>query len=414
MWSAVLAAVVAAAVPSTARAEDPPPVETGPVFNDPTGDTTAENAILTKIGRLVQGATAGSEIRLSMYVFRSVWLAGELEKAANRGVSVQVIVDSESRLTNQQSNPAHDALTAALGTDISAGSWLLTCEENQACLAQDPNPDDAYTTVNHNKFFLFSETTGSATGGTPVRNVVVQSSSNLTAWDLQTAWNDAMIVAGNTTLYGAYSDYFDDLLAAGTGQIPQVLDHPVDTQAGAAKLYLFPRATTDPVVNILNTVDNPVGDNAVCHGNSSGYGTSDGRTVIRLAMHQITRVEVAKKLWELDNAGCYVDIVYRYLDEMSSGAVVEQLKRPTAYGGIVLHELDDDTDATATHSKYLLVEGTYNGAANQKIVFTGSHPYTVRGLQGNDEALLKYADATVHDAYRLNFWHQRAEADLVP
>ncbi|MFF4833024.1 phospholipase D-like domain-containing protein [Streptomyces sp. NPDC001315] len=409
-WLAAIITVIVAALPTAAGeavADDAPLVETGPVFNDPTGDTTAQNAILTKLGRLVQGATAGSEIRMSIYLLNSQWLVGELVKAADRGVSVQVIGDSDSVST------AYATLQNALGTDTTADSWVLTCPANSACLSQDPNPQDAYTTVNHNKFFLFSETTGSASGGTAVRDVVVQSSSNLTAWDLNTAWNDAMVVTGNTTLYQAYADYFDDLRAAGSGEIPQVADYPVETQAGVAKLYLFPRATSDPILNILNTVDDPVGDNAVCHGNSAGFGTSDGRTVIRVAMHQITRVAVAKKLWELDNAGCYVDVVYRLLDESASGAVVAQLAAPTAYGGIALHKLDEDSDGTSTHSKYLLIEGTYKGVPDQKIVFTGSHTYTVRALQGNDEALLKYADATVHDAYRLNFWHQRAAADVV-
>lgn len=408
-WLAALAVVAASVAPSTALAEEAPLVTTGPVFNDPTGDTTAQNAILTKIGRLVQGAGAGSEIKMSIYLFHSQWMASELAKAADRGVSVQVIVDSDSTST------ALSSLKSSLGTDPTADSWVLTCPVDSACLAQDPNPQDAYTTVNHNKFFLFSETTGSASGGTPVRQVVVQSSANLTGWDSQTAWNDAMVVTGNATLYQAYRNYFDDQRAAGTGETPRVLDHPVDTQAGVAKLYLFPRATTDPIVNILNTVDDPVDGNAACHGNSAGYGTADGRTVIRVAMHGITRLAVAKKLWELDNAGCYVDVVYRQLDWAGSGAVAAQLAAPTRYGGITLHRLDEDTaDSSSSHNKYLLVEGTYLGRADQKIVWTGSHTYTVRALQGNDEALLKYHDTAVHDAYRRNFWAQRAEADLNP
>ena len=241
----------------------------------------------------------------------------------------------------------------------------------------------------------------------------VQSSGNLTGHDLGSYWNDAMVVTGNSALHQAYADYFEDLRATGSGETAPVADYPVDTQAGVAKLYLFPRATTDPVVNILNTVDDPVGTNAVCHGNSAGFGTSDGRTVIRIAMHHITRLEVAKKLWELDNAGCYVDVVYSLLDEMYSGEVVAQLAAPTAYGGVARHRLNVDLDGTSSHTKYLLVEGTYQGAADRKIVWTGSHTYTKSALVGNDEALLKYDDPAVHDAYRLNFWHQRAQADVI-
>ncbi len=357
------------------------------------------------MGALVDGAPAGADIRMSMYLMWSQWLADKLVAAEQRGVSVQLIGDSDSVSTG------YSSLRGALGTDTGADSWVLTCPQDSACLSADPTPDDANATVNHNKYLLVSETTGGT--DTLAHDVVLQTSANLTADDLQVAWNDALVVVGNSALYQAYADYFEDQRAAGSGEKPQVADYPVATQAGAAKLYLFPRATADPVLDILNTVDNPVGTNAVCHGNSSGYGTTDGRTVIRLAMHQITRPAVARKLWELDNAGCYVDIVYHYLDEMFSGEVAAQLTAPTAYGGITLHRSDEATDGTYTHSKYLLVEGTYLGRADQKLVWTGSHTYTRSALQGNDEALLKYDDATIHDAYRLNFWHQRAAADTV-
>ena len=41
------------------------------------------------------------------------------------------------------------------------------------------------------------------------------------------------------------------------------------------------------------------------------------------------------------------------------------------------------------HSKYLLVEGVYDGKAGRKLVFTGSHNYTYPALRANDETLLK-------------------------
>lgn len=400
-WLAAILMLAAAALPATARADDTPLVTTGPVFNDPTGDTTAQNAILAKVGRLVQGAPAGSEIKLSLFLMHSQWLAGELIEAADRGVSVQIILDSHT------SSTVATTLVNELGTDATAASWVLICPTDTACLSQ------ASDTVNHNKFFLFSETTGSESGVVAVQDVVVQSSANMRGWDAAEAWNEAMVVAGNSTLHQAYADYFEALRATAGGEIAPVADYPVDTQAGVAKLYLFPRATTDPIVNILSTVDNPVGTNAVCHGNSTGYGTSDGRTVIRIAMGHITRLAVAEKLWELDNAGCYVDIVHGLLDDMYSGEVVERLTTPTAYGGIALHELNEVVDGTSSHTKYLLVEGAYKGLADQKIVWTGSHNYTRSAFLGNDETLLKYDDATVHDAYRLNFWHQRAEADVI-
>ncbi|OAR25848.1 hypothetical protein A8W25_09955 [Streptomyces sp. ERV7] len=410
-----------AAAPAPAVAGPAPLLTTGAVFNNPTGDTAAQDAVFGHIARLVDGAQQGSDIKMSMYVLGSDYLAARLTAAHQRGVNVQVVLDHES-LLHWAGKVTYPKLVEGLKPATGSGtSWVRVCAENQACLAKDPNPGDSFHGVNHNKFVLFSRTTGSSTGTVPVDDVVVQTSANQTPWDRQHAFNDALTVAGNTALYAAYTGYFNDLASAQAGTKAQVADYPTEYPAGNAKAYFFPRAASDPILNILNTVDNPVSGQAACNGNSAGHGTEDGRTVVRVAMHQITRPEVAKKLWELDDAGCYVDIVYRYLDVQGAGTVIaDQLSKPTRFGGIALHRLDDADDgdgnpatnnAMATHSKYLLIDGTYLGKADQKIVFTGSHPYTKSALTTNDEALLKYDDAAVHDAYRENFRAQRALAD---
>ncbi|WP_327281120.1 MULTISPECIES: phospholipase D-like domain-containing protein [unclassified Streptomyces] len=405
------AAALLAGIPTAAVADAAPLVTTGATFNDPT-DPARQDAVFAHISRLIDGAVPGSSIKVSMYVLGSDWLAGRLSAAHLRGVNVEVLLDSES-LKHYAGSGTYGKLADGLAqkTGTSGASWVRVCAEHQACLAKDPNPADGYYGVNHNKFLLFSSTTGSATGTVPVHDVVVQTSANQTAWDRQKAWNDALTVVENPELYSAYAGYFGALTAAQADPSKQTSDYPTEYQAGKAKAYFFPRSDSDVILNILNTVDDPVSGRPACHGNSAGYGTTDGRTVIRIAMHQITRAEVAKKLWELDDAGCYVDIVYRKLDN-SGTAIADQLAKPTRFGGITLHKLDDDAEGrTATHSKYLLIEGTYQGLPDQKIVFTGSHPYTVSGLVSNDEALLKYQDAAVHDAYRENFRAQRTAAD---
>lgn len=64
---------------------------------------------------------------------------------------------------------------------------------------------------------------------------------------------------------------------------------------------------------------------------------------------------------------------------------------------------DGTTRSIGIHSKYLLIEGTYLGAANRKLVFTGSHNYTYPNLRSHDETLLKIDDPAVHDAFKANF-----------
>lgn len=259
----------------------------------------------------------------------------------------------------------------------------------------------------------------------------MQSSGNLSSNDYQKYWNDALTVVNNTTLYRGYSGYFQKQAAASIDSAQQVTDVLMDTQASRAKAYFFPRAHSGPedgpddvIVNILKTVDNAVVRQTLpCRGNDykedgTGYGTKDGGTVIRIAMGDITRTKVVEELIRLDKAGCHVDIVHG----PTSPEAEALFNGYTAYGGVTRRKLYSELEAPGTtiHTKYLLIEGTYNGKTNQKIVFTGSHTYTHCALIGNDEALLKWDDSVttdplsktvVYDDYRRNFWTQRAAAD---
>ncbi|MFI5766822.1 phospholipase D-like domain-containing protein [Streptomyces sp. NPDC051563] len=443
----VIGALLMVGAPS-ATAEDAPTsaATTGPVFNRPKGSVAEQGAILSHLGKLVGGAQSGSTIRISLYMFGSSWLATQLEAAHKKGVNVQVLVDDDTISDPWMAGAGvavKSILTKAFALTPPDGetygtSWFRVCSAGQACLAQRTGG------VNHNKFFLFSRTTGtgSPTTGTPVDNVVVQSSGNLTLWDRQSAWNDAMTVADNAELYAGYDKYFG-LMAASQAKpdgSARVDNLAIDVEAGAAKGYFFPHNSTDPtakidtVENILGMVQTPVPDPAdpthktlpVCSGNTPGHGTADGRTVIRIANGHISRPAVAEKLWRLANAGCMIDIVYDkladYQEEGPHRATAYWLTMATSKGSvgrISLHHLgnDDKTNpadvnvsGTATHTKYLLIEGSYGGKKDQKLVFTGSHTYTGDALSRNDEALLKYNSATVHDAYVANFREQRAAA----
>ncbi|MEV4426531.1 phospholipase D-like domain-containing protein [Streptomyces sp. R-07] len=410
-----LAVGAALTIAPSASAEPVLAVTTGAVFNEPSStDAAARGRILFHLADLVDGAEAGSSVRISLYLFQSQYLADKLGAAHRRGVSVQVVLDHDSTST------AADSLKSQLAAPGATDSWVRSCKNEEACLALDPgtsasDPDGWYDNVNHNKFFLFSRTKGKGT--VPVDNVVVQSSGNLTGQDLSSWWNDALTVADNKTLFDAYGAYFTDQAAAAIGQTPQVADYAHDTQAGMAKVYFFPRATSDTVVNILKTVA-PAGTATPCQGNGPGFGTTDGRTKIRIAQGHITRTEVARQLWELAQAGCHVEIVYRSLDNwptdgVPTSQVANWLTKPTTgKGRIVLHQLDNDgRGGTDSHTKYLLIEGTYLNGVNKKIVFTGSHTYTETALRYNDEALLKYEDnqdTSVFDAYLRNFEAQRS------
>lgn len=352
-------------------------------FNDPlSGVRTEQTVIRDQVVDLIRRADAGSTIRLSMYQLWSATVARALTAAHDdplRAVNVQVVLDDVSA-SSPVADGTYDTLKASLGTDTSRSSFVTLCPASKSCLG-DPARGNS---VSHNKYVLFS-----SAGGGSLRNVVVQTSSNLTPSSYDKYWNSATTVTGNSTLYNAYVAYFQKLKAKNYSTWKYT-----STSAGAQKAYFFPRAGTtnssDTVVGILNNVDCSWSDSTGTH-----------RTGIRLAMFTLTRQGVADKLAGLRRAGCYVDIVYTNMDAGTWRALHFS-------GGprVRCYDYDDDGDSTTErmvmHSKYLLIDGWYYGRRD-KVLWTGSANYSTPGLRSNDEALLKVNDDATAAAYRGNF-----------
>ncbi|MFF0437168.1 phospholipase D-like domain-containing protein [Streptomyces sp. NPDC004327] len=377
------AAGLLTAAPAPAGAA-PAPVTTTATFNDPSGDATAQNRIRDHIADLIGRAETGSTITASVYNFTDDTVAAALAAARARGVNVRVILDHTTLTTPGNE---YDNLVRDLGTDRTQGSWVYACPAGRGCIGTRQLPGDADGAINHNKFFLFS-----ATGG--AKDVVVQTSANLTGLQRTDLFNNAVTIV-DTGLYGIYQSYFTDLLAYGTSATG--LDHYYRTpSSGPYKAYFFPRketagtaydadAGTDTVKLILDNVD--------CAG---------GATQVRMAANLFTRREVATRLVELKNAGCTVILAHDGAPGSMSTDVESIL-----YGRLTKRvQCYEDRGAgvakVGLHSKYLLVEGTYAGAAGRKLVFTGSHNYTYPALRSGDETLLKIDDAALYDQYRAN------------
>ncbi|GAA3045539.1 hypothetical protein GCM10020229_65970 [Kitasatospora albolonga] len=223
---------------------------TGPVFNNPKApDTAGQNAILGHLGRLTGGALPGSTVRISIYSLRSDWYAGKLAEAHRNGVNVQVLVDHTSiEADGSGATPGlkvKNTWTPRSPRPHPPGRPTAPPGSGSARRTRLPGEDaEQYAPFsnNHNKFFLFSRTTGSGspTLGVPLDDVTVQSSGNLTVWDLKYGWNDAMTVVGNAELHAAYRTYFEKLTAsqaAPDGSL-QTKDYPSRCRPGRPGLLL--------------------------------------------------------------------------------------------------------------------------------------------------------------------------------
>lgn len=342
---------------------------TGAVFNDPNGSEADQYKIRDYIQGLVERASEGSTITMSIYNITDFDLdfATELLRASFNGVNVQLVV--EGSVAGE--SPVGKMLLAGLGDNVEADSWAVSCDD--ACHGSN---------INHNKFFLFSEVDGE-------RDVVVQSSANFTVQNGSRYWNNAVTFVDNRDLYDGYVEYFDDL--AKNQSEP---DYFRTFGAGDVTASAFPVGPSypgdglqDPLVDELEAI--------TCTGNES-TGDEQGNTIVRAAQNYFGRPEVAEKLTELANEGCVVKVAYTELNFGVDDILHE-------HPGVELRLLEDDPEQNMIHSKYLVVEGGFGGEIDQHVTITGSPNISYNALNYNDEVMLTIVDPSIYGQYLSNF-----------
>jgi hypothetical protein len=342
------------------------PVKSTATFNDPAGGEPTR--IVRHICSLVKQAPPGAQIRIGHFVISGeagMDFVRELIDAHERGVDVKVVIDGW-----QVDNPAMQTLRQTLGSDESTRSWVHVCSR----LSPEGSTSSCIGTKgNHNKFYLFSQTADA-------RQVVVQSSANFTDLNSTTYWNNALTLRGNERLYEAYRSYFDDL-AAEVDSDDYYRTVTTGMAGGYVRAHFFPRADGDPILEQLAKV------------------ACDTDTTIRIAMSEWDdyRIAIAHRLVDLAREGCTVDIVHGKMDASvanalasSPGVRVRELNRPGELPGYV-------------HSKYMTIEGSYDGEHNATRVITGSPNFNQTSLRRNDEAMLDTNLRWVFDQYQANF-----------
>ncbi|MFF8280435.1 phosphatidylserine/phosphatidylglycerophosphate/cardiolipin synthase family protein [Streptomyces lateritius] len=396
-------------------------VTTQAVFNNPIGAEDEQRAIVNKQIELINGAPAGSRIRLAMYYATDPALPDALVAAHQRGVQVQAIFDIKA--TEVPKEPGHpipkvqwDKLVAALGTDKSRTSWVMHCGTNRGCVGTRAYGAPIVYAIMHNKFLLLSETLG-----TP--RVVVQSSANLhNGRDGAKGWNNALVLAGNDAIYSAYDGYFDDMAARRSNTDYYTTGRP-PLASGNAKIHFYPRAATSDSVFYSDSSNDTIStilNNVKCYGNSVVGTTDTHRTRIRVSMTAFARPYLADKLNQLDAQGCYIEVVATYSppppgeDSMQKTSMEKLLARTTSSYGGVITKYYCGADSTWIHDKYLLIEGNYYNTPDLKVLWTGSHNWTTNSLRQSDETMLQMQDAALHDAYVANFNKTRAATTHQP
>lgn len=339
-----------------AQADTPPPVQTGAVFNNPAGSAAEQNRVRDHIVDLINRTESGRLIRASMYALQDQVVADAFVAAKQRGVNVQLVIDSAFK-----THAASQTVINALGTNKSASSYVVVCPTQRGCIST------VAPSINHNKVFLFSKV-GTA------EDVLVTASANFTDINRTKFWNNSYTHVGDTTMYLAYRDFWRDQ-ASGTVRTNNYATQPDSpNSADKLKMYSFPRTSGDPVATIINSF--------------GGTGTT-----IRVANPSITRVAVANALLNRAKAGAKVEVAYTAL-----GVSAEPILR--SHPNIHLYPVNE---TRTVHSKYFSVEGSYAGVATNKAVWVGSHNLNMSSLIDDDENILRVINPAVHDAYKANF-----------
>lgn len=396
------------------------------VFNDPHSDNAfTQNRISCYLQSLINETESGEEIAIATYRFLDGDLRHNLWRAAKRGVKVKVLLNGSAK--PESSTPrirwkcGDDSsgdgkyseqfceLKREIGGNRSRDSWISYCGagkpdvRDDACIGGYSENYNGSRPIMHNKFYLFSKTMGK-------KNVVVQTTSNLSDHSGPEMFNSALAIAEKQDVYRVYRSYFDDLAKEDKD------DHYYENHNPApigrtVEVNFSPRQNGNTPLDYLNRVK--------CGPNDSGGTGDDNRTIIRVAAADIrghSGSAIAKKLWKLDDDGCYVDIAadiigYGKYSDPRTDPLRRLLKQPTdKYHGPVVREFS--SYRRGVHEKNILIDGNFDGNKDQKVVLTGSLNFNNKSRYANDEVWMMVINDEVHDEFKQNFWDIRKCANL--
>lgn len=393
---------------ATAGGTEEKAVKSGLTYNNP--DTAKRDDIAEHIIGLICDAKPGSKITMAAHIFAHRGIAQALFDMSQRDVTVQIIVDRGATLAEETANYTgywwlRDKWKAHPGGD----SWIRLCDleiETRACIGGGKdNREDAKM---HNKFLLFSDTRGT-------EKVVVQTSHNFKEGGSGTGmWNSAYTVADEPQVYDHYQEYFGHLTA--NKKQDDFYQMMAPRPLGKYAVYHSPRAEGNTLADILGRVD--------CTKESNTGGTNPGhRPIVRVAVWNVsgdkwtsTGTRLARKLKEMDDQGCYVDVVVDKIGKGkggNDGPLEALLRKPEGdHHGPEVREFYGKSKKGGLHSKDILIDGYFDGKPDQKVVFTGTFNFTWKSVVVNDETQLQINDAAVHDKYLDYFTEVRKAATL--
>lgn len=322
----------------------------------------SDNKIMDSIIHYLKYTPKGAEVHVSVFLFSYDPLIKAMKEAYARGVNIHLTID-DGREESIKENK--ETLLQLMATFKSPSRVVTVISDASA------------TSINHNKYVLFSEI--HLPNGI-VKNVVFSTSHNFILAGTKKI-QDA-IVLSNKKLYDAFLDNWKQIASRAKSGMKNFTYREVDIDS--IRAYFFPRRKNgawdgrDTHLEIFDKI--------------SDYSTAN----IRVVMSDWSRVEVAEKLTELQKKGVKVEVIAK---DKSGQDVLDELERLRVAGGYVkVIKMSEKNN----HSKITLVKGTWEGK-KQNLLFTGSHNYTYNALKNNNEVLLMLKNARLFNDYDVYF-----------
>lgn len=346
-------------------------------FTDPAKIFTHSEYSFTIIDRfvdLLKATPAKDTVYMSMFLFSHKGAINAIKEADERGVFINLLVDSSRPESIQQNLSAYEAFTSLKNARYTT-------------VANDiPFGKDEAKGINHNKFAIFSSV---LTQKGIVHHVVFQTSNNFT--NTQCSYFQDNIILLDDALYQNYKDMWQDIYSRAKSGMASFGFREYDYPTIGMHAYFFPKIRNgnyfgnDPVEDILDQITEPE------------------KATIRILMATWTpgRGSILDKLAWLHKKGAQVEIITSA--DGAKGMVPALLEQ--AQKGIYVRLFEVPTSGKLkknVHSKYLLINGNINHVPTTMVV-TGSENYTVPALKANNETMLSFKNSSFFEKYVDNF-----------
>lgn len=343
----------------------------------------ASEVIMDKLISYINNTPAGENIHVSIYMISHQGVMDALKAAEKRGVNLHIIVDmsrSDSQIANANSLP-----------------WLQVNLPNSEIITSVN--DVSSNAINHHKFALFSKVyfvEGVA------KNITFQTSHNFTVSDTKKI-QDALIF-NDAGIYQAYLANWNIIKnLASSGMAANYQYNFYEDAVKGIRLEFFPKIGVGVNTNEDNLVEslNAISD------------VSSAKVRVAMSDWSDSRIAIVNKLIALRNQGATIEV---YAKDAAGTQIKAKLKELETLGATVrIFNLEAGSAAKFNiHAKMMLIEGTFKGQANAKVIITGSHNYTDAALKTNNEVLLTLTNSPLFLDYNQYFEKLKVVVPAIP